>query len=121
MAELLVVRSKIKTVAKNFNVSSDFADALSAKMATCIKDACARTLDNNRRTVMKKDIPHFFTAPKKAKEMLVVRSKVKDHVKNCNVAGDFHEGLNAVATMCVNKACERAKANKRSTIQPRDL
>ena len=121
MAESLGVRSKIKTVAKNCNVSSDFADALSTYLASCVKDACARTLDNNRRTVMKKDIPHFFNAPQKCPEMLVVRSKVKEFVKDCNVAGDFHEGLNAVANMCVDKACERAKANKRSTIQPRDL
>lgn len=121
MAELLVVRSKIKEVAKNCNVASNFADALSKVMEDCIKDASSRAVENNRRTVMKKDIPHFFIAPKKCPEMLIVRSKVKEAVKDCNVAGDFHEGLNCVANMLVKKACDRAKENKRSTIQPRDL
>ena len=118
---MLVVKSKIKTVAKNCNVSSDFAEALSKLLESYVKDASARTLENNRRTIMKKDIAHFFIAPKKCPEMLVVRSKIKDYVKNCNVAGDLHEGLNCIANMCVKKACERSKANKRSTIQPRDL
>ena len=54
-------------------------------------------------------------------ELLVVRSKIKDFAKGMNVSGDFAEALSKEVEVLVNKACERAKANKRSTIQPRDL
>ena len=38
MAELLVVRSKIKDVVKDCNVAGDFAEALSEKVEQLIKD-----------------------------------------------------------------------------------
>ncbi len=43
----------------------------------------------------------------KMTEMFVVRSRIKD--------------LNEEVVALIKKACERAKANKRSTIQARDL
>ena len=54
-------------------------------------------------------------------ELLVVRSKIKDVAKDVNVSGDFAEALSAEVEKLIIKATERAKANKRSTIQPRDL
>jgi len=54
-------------------------------------------------------------------ELLVVRSKIKEYAKGMNVASDFADALSKEVEAMVNKACERAKANKRSTIQPRDL
>ncbi len=56
MAELLVVRSKIKDAAKNMNVSGDFAEALSARVADLIKDACKRASENGRKTVQSRDL-----------------------------------------------------------------
>ncbi|MCD4666868.1 DUF1931 domain-containing protein [archaeon] len=56
MAELLVVRSKLKDYAKGMNVSGDFADALSKKVEMLIKDACERAKANGRRTVQARDI-----------------------------------------------------------------
>ena len=56
MAELLVVRSKIKEVVKNMNVAGDFADALSQKVAELVKDACKRASDNGRKTVQSRDL-----------------------------------------------------------------
>ena len=54
-------------------------------------------------------------------ELLVVRSKIKDVAKDMNVSGDFADALSAEVERLIKKACERAKENKRSTIQPRDL
>ena len=54
-------------------------------------------------------------------ELLVVRSKIKDVAKDMNVYGDFADALSAEVERLIKKACERAKENKRSTIQPRDL
>jgi len=54
-------------------------------------------------------------------EMVVVRSKIKELAEGMNVSGDFAEALNEECQGLIKKACERAKANKRSTIQPRDL
>ena len=70
---------------------------------------------------MPKDLAMFFIAPKKAKEMIVVRSKIKECIKNCNCSSELGDALNRVATHLVNKACERCQANKRSTVQQRDL
>ena len=56
MAELLVVRSKIKDYAKGMNVSGDFADALSKKVELLIKDAVQRAKENKRGTVKPRDL-----------------------------------------------------------------
>jgi histone H3/H4 len=54
-------------------------------------------------------------------DMVVVKSKIKDLAQGMNVSGDFAESLNGEVSALIARACERAKANKRSTIQPRDL
>lgn len=56
MAESLVVKAKIKDLAKGFNVAGDFADALSAKVEALVKEAMKRAEANNRKTVMAKDL-----------------------------------------------------------------
>jgi len=56
MAESLVVKAKIKDVAKGYNVSGDFADALSSEVDKQIKRACSRAEANGRKTVMAKDL-----------------------------------------------------------------
>jgi len=54
-------------------------------------------------------------------ESLVVKSKIKEAAQGLNVSSDFAEALNEKVRELVAKAAERAKANKRSTVQPRDL
>lgn len=54
-------------------------------------------------------------------DLVVVRSKIKELADGMNVSGDFAEALNEDVVKLVKKACERSKANKRSTIQARDL
>ena len=56
MAELLVVRSKIKEFVKNMNVAGDFAEELSMKVEDLIKDASRRAKDNGRATVKARDL-----------------------------------------------------------------
>ncbi|MFZ2454924.1 MAG: DUF1931 domain-containing protein [Candidatus Altiarchaeia archaeon] len=56
MADLLVVKAKIKDYVGDMNVAGDFAEALSAKVETLIKDASARAASNGRKTVQAKDL-----------------------------------------------------------------
>ncbi|HLC98615.1 MAG TPA: DUF1931 domain-containing protein [Candidatus Nanoarchaeia archaeon] len=56
MADLLVVKAKIKEAAKGCNVAGDFADALDKKLRQLVSDACARAEANGRKTVMGKDL-----------------------------------------------------------------
>ena len=53
---MIIVRSRIKELAGDFNVSGDFADALDKKAEQLIKEACERARANNRRTIMPKDL-----------------------------------------------------------------
>ncbi len=53
--------------------------------------------------------------------MLVVKSKIKEIVKDLNVAGDFAEALDKKVEALILEACERCKANGRKTVQARDL
>ncbi len=55
MAELLVVRSKIKEQTQ-LNVAGDFADALSSRVGNMIKDAERRAKENGRKTLKPCDI-----------------------------------------------------------------
>ena len=52
---------------------------------------------------------------------LVVKSKVKEVAGDCNVAGDFADALNEVATSEVEKASKRAESNGRKTVQAKDV
>ena len=53
--------------------------------------------------------------------MLVVKSKIKEYSGDLNVAGDFADALDKEVEMIIQKACSRAKANGRKTLQARDL
>jgi len=55
MAELLVVRSKLKGCTK-CNVSGAVADALSKKVEQIMKDAEARAMANGRKTIKPQDL-----------------------------------------------------------------
>ncbi len=56
MADLVVVRSKIKEFAEGMNVASDFADALSEHVVKHIKKAAERAKENGRKTLKPCDI-----------------------------------------------------------------
>lgn len=52
----VIVKSKVKELAENFNVGSDFVDALNEKAIQLIKDAMRRAEGNSRKTIMAKDL-----------------------------------------------------------------
>ncbi len=56
MADSVVVKAKIKELVGNYNVASDFAEALDAKVRELIAEAVKRAEANNRKTVMAKDL-----------------------------------------------------------------
>jgi len=62
-------------------------------------------------------------AAKKAKEPLVVGSKVRAYIKSKGglTSGELLEALNDCVYCCLDQAIARAKANKRSTIKACDL
>lgn len=56
MSDSLVVRSRIKEIAKDMNVASDFSDALSKKVEELIADAIRRAKENKRSTIQPRDL-----------------------------------------------------------------
>jgi histone H3/H4 len=52
---------------------------------------------------------------------LVVKSKVKEFVKELNVASEVPDALSKKVEHLLNEAAARAKANGRRTLQARDL
>ena len=52
---------------------------------------------------------------------LIVKSKIKEAVKDLNIASDVAEALNEKVNSLLKDAAERAKANGRKTLQARDL
>jgi histone H3/H4 len=122
MAELLVVKAKLKDACPGFNVAGDLAEALSEKMETAVKDAVERAESNGRKTVMAKDVPYCFAYKQKKKgESLIVKARLKEAAKECNVAGDLADALSDVATSLLKNACERAESNGRKTVMAKDL
>lgn len=114
----LIIRSKIKEVAKGVNVSSDVADALDKMATELIKQASRRADANGRKTLQAKDA---FVGKTTSKTMIVVRSKIKETAKGHNVSGDFADALNEMLIWSIGQGCERAKANGRRTLQARDI
>ena len=122
MADLLVVKAKLKEVCPGYNVAGDLAEALSGKIEEAIKDSVARADANGRKTVMGKDVPHCFCcAGAKPNENLIVKSKLKGAAKGANVAGDLSDALNCLAGCLLKSACARAEGNQRKTVMAKDL
>ena len=117
----LVVKAKLKEAAKGYNVSGDLADALDKALQCTVKGACERAEANGRKTVMAKDVSCCSKCSAKGGDMLVVKSKIKEYAKGCNVAGDLADALNCKAYYLVEKACKRAEANGRKTVMAKDL
>lgn len=62
-------------------------------------------------------------AKKKAREIVVVGSKVKESVKElgCQSSGDLVEAVSEKVHDMLEAAVERAKQNGRATVRPYDL
>ena len=118
MVEMVISKSKTKEIVENCNVSGDFTEKLNQIAIEEIKKAAQRTQDNSRKTVQGRDV---YSGEKKSDVMIVIKSKVKEHVGDLNVSSDFSEGLNQLLVRHINDACMRAEANGRKTVQARDL
>lgn len=57
------------------------------------------------------------------RESLVVGSKVRAYIrsKKCLVSGELLEAVSNCVYSCLDRAVERCKANKRSTVRPQDM
>lgn len=56
MADLLVVKAKLKDACPGFNVSGDLAEECDKLLREALKKACERADANGRKTVMAKDL-----------------------------------------------------------------
>ncbi len=56
MSDMIVVKAKIKDVARGYNVAGDFAEELNKRVKELIKAAVKRAEGNSRKTVMAKDL-----------------------------------------------------------------
>lgn len=52
---------------------------------------------------------------------LIVKSAVKELLEGRNVSQDFYDALDEEVEELLEDAAERAQANDRKTVQPRDL
>ena len=52
---------------------------------------------------------------------LIVKATVKDALSEQNVSADFYDALNEEVSELLEDAAQRADANDRKTVQPRDL
>ena len=52
---------------------------------------------------------------------LIVKAAVKDALSDNNVSAEFYDALNEEVAELLDDAAERAEANDRKTVQPRDL
>jgi hypothetical protein len=55
------------------------------------------------------------------KDLIISKTRTKDAVKKCNVAGDFYGALDRKVREIITSAEVRATANKRKTLKPQDL
>ena len=58
-----------------------------------------------------------------ALDMMLVGSKVKAYIKSkdAKTSGELLEELNKMVAMMLDRAVERAKGNKRTTVKPQDV
>jgi hypothetical protein len=52
---------------------------------------------------------------------LIIKAGVKDALENHNISADFNDALDQEVGELLEEAAERAEANDRKTVQPRDL
>ena len=52
---------------------------------------------------------------------LIVKNSVKEALDDMNVSRDFYDALDEEVDELLDNAAQRAQANDRKTVQPRDL
>lgn len=122
--EIVVVGSKVKDVVREAGLRSDgeLVQAVSDRVNELLEEAIRRARQNGRLRVL----PHDFedhACQSRAREIVVVGSKVKDVVRDAG----FRAGSDLVAVVSdqvheiLATAIHRAKSNGRKTVRPHDL
>lgn len=52
---------------------------------------------------------------------IIVKAKIKEYAKGCNVSSDFADALNEKVKVLIEDACKRAEGNNRKTVMAKDL
>lgn len=52
---------------------------------------------------------------------LIIKSAVRNHLEDKNVASDFYDALDSDVATLLENAARRSEENNRKTVQPRDL
>lgn len=55
-SDWIIVKTKIKEIVGEYNVASDFPEALNEKVKQMVQDAKKRAEGNNRKTIMGRDL-----------------------------------------------------------------
>jgi len=116
--ETIIIKSKIKEVVGDCNISKDFFESLNEVAYLNFKHTEEKAKNNGRKTVQARDL---FVAEHVEAPMLIVKSKLKNVVSGYNVSGDMAEGLNQLIVRIIKEAVLTAKANNRKTVRSIDL
>ena len=54
-------------------------------------------------------------------DILIVKAKIKEAAKGCNVAGDLADSLDKEIRQAIDDACKRAQDNGRKTVMGKDV
>lgn len=124
--EMLLVISKVKKYVKEtagMSTSANFFAPLNDDIYKSLDQAIVHTEKSSRKTVMGKDFNFYVDSPE-LKDILVVASKVKKHVKEkqgYSTSGQCMEQLTVRVQKICNKAIENAQAAKRKTVMDKDF
>lgn len=124
--EMLIVISKVKKYIKetgSMSTSQSFFAPLNEDIYQSLDQAISHAERTERKTVMGKDFNLYVDSPE-IKEVLVVASKVKKHIKEKNgysTSSQCMEQLTVRIQKICNKAIENATAAKRKTVMDRDF
>lgn len=53
---MLINRSKLKEIVGSLNLTSEFYESLEEEVEKIVRKSCKRAIDNNRRTLMARDL-----------------------------------------------------------------
>lgn len=124
--EMLIVISKVKKYIKEtagMSTSASFFAPLNEDIYKSLEQAVSHVEKSARKTVMGKDFNLYVDSPE-LKEILVVASKVKKHIKEKNGYSTSSQCMEQL-TVRVQKVCkiaiENAQNAKRKTVMDKDF
>ena len=123
--EILVVVSKLKAHVKNkhqLSTSGNVPGALSKIISHLCAEAAVNAKNSKRKTLMDRDFEGCETGS--SDEVLVVVSKLKNHVKSnheLSTSSTVPTAISSIVAKLCSKAAENAVNAKRKTLMDRDF